>query len=103
MSGRLAYLHLEGVAERLFGDGQIADDPTAAAAHLERAQEILEGIDAQNELAKTLVSRATLSAAAGDHIDARCRLDRALAIFDALGTLDGPDEARRLLGRLTSP
>jgi class 3 adenylate cyclase/tetratricopeptide (TPR) repeat protein len=102
VSRRLGYLHLEGVAERLLGDCLTADDPPAAAAHLERATDILEGIDARNELAKALVGRAALSAAAGDLRDARCRLDRALEIFDALGTLDGPDEARRLLDLLTS-
>jgi class 3 adenylate cyclase/tetratricopeptide (TPR) repeat protein len=99
---RLAYLHLEGVAERLLGESLAADDPVAAQAHLERALAILEPIDARNELAKTLVARAALSAAAGDLADARGRGGRALAIFEALGTVDGPDAARRLLGQLAT-
>jgi tetratricopeptide (TPR) repeat protein len=102
VSRRLGYLHLEGVAERLLGECLSVDDPLTAAAHLERAQEILEPIDARNELAKTLVARGALSIAVGDPTDAERRLDRALAIFEALGTLDGPEGARQLLGQLTS-
>ena len=94
---KLGYLHLEGWTERLLGECASADDPTAAALHLERAAEILEQVGAQNELAKTLVAQAELRAADGDPATTRQLLDRALAIFDALGTLDGPDRARRLL------
>jgi tetratricopeptide (TPR) repeat protein len=94
---KLGYRHLEGWTERLLGECASADDPAAAALHLERAAEILEQVGAQNELAKTLVAQAELRAADGDPATARLLLDRALALFDALGTLDGPDRARRLL------
>jgi class 3 adenylate cyclase/tetratricopeptide (TPR) repeat protein len=97
---RLGYLHLEGWTERLLGECASADDPTAAALHLERAAEILEQVGAQNELAKTLVAQAELRAPDGDPATTRQLLDRALAIFDRLGTLDGPDRARFLLATL---
>ena len=45
--------------------------------------------------------QAELRAADGDPATARQLLDRALAIFDGLGTLDGPDRARRLLATST--
>ena len=84
----------------MLGECASADDPTAAALHLERAAEILEQVGAQNELAKTLVAQADLHAADGDPATARRLLDRALAIFAGLGTIDGPDRARRLLATL---
>jgi len=97
---RLGYLHLEGWTERLLGECASVDDPTAAALHLARAAEILEQVGAQNELAKTLVAQADLHAADGHPTTARRLLDRALAIFAGLGTIDGPDRARRLLATL---
>ena len=97
-SRKLGYRHLEGWAERLLGVGASADDPETAAAHLERAAKLLEETGAQNELAKTLVAQAELRIA--DSATARPLLERALAIFGELGTLDGPDHARRLVADL---
>jgi hypothetical protein len=99
-SRELGYLHLEGWAERLLGECVGLDDPIVAAAHLSRAAGILEKTGARNELAKTLVAQAELQRAAGDSVAARGLLERALKIFDALGTLDGPDRARALLAEL---
>jgi len=102
VSRELGYRHLEGVGEHLLGECLSVDDPAAAAAHLTRAREILEKCGARNELAKTLVAQAELMAAAGRHSDARDVLQRALAIFEAIGTLDGPDRARRVLASLAA-
>jgi class 3 adenylate cyclase/tetratricopeptide (TPR) repeat protein len=96
-SRQLGYLHSEGWAERLLGECLCADDRRAAAEHLARAAWLLEAIDAENELAKTLVAQAELRMTSGDEAGARGLVDRALGIFEALGTLDGPDRARRLL------
>jgi hypothetical protein len=57
-------------------------------------------VGAQNELAKTLTALARLRIEGGDPTTARQLLERALPIFEALGTLDGPDHARALLLRL---
>jgi class 3 adenylate cyclase/tetratricopeptide (TPR) repeat protein len=96
----LGYPHLEGWTERLLGECLGADDPLAAALHLGRAAEILEQVGARNELAKTLVAQAELRVRDGDYPTARPLLDRALGIFEELGTLDGPDRARRLLAEM---
>ncbi len=101
-SRELGYLHLEGWAERLLGECLSAEDPEASAAHLSRAAEVLEQVGARNELAKTFVAQAELLAATGDAAAARQLLDRALAIFGALGTLDGPDRARQLRAKLAA-
>jgi tetratricopeptide (TPR) repeat protein len=100
VSRELGYRHLQGVGEHLLGECLSLEDPAAAAAHLGRAREILEECGARNELAKTLVAQAELAAAAGRHAEARGLLQRALEIFDAIGTLDGPDRARRVLASL---
>ena len=92
----VGYRHLEGVAHRLLGELLSRQEPTGAARHLETAAEILERADARNELAKTLVAQADLAAAAGDAAGARRRLERALELFESLGTLD---EASRLRSR----
>ena len=102
VSRRLTYRHLEGVAERLLGECLSTDDPAAAAEHLERARQLFEVIDARNELAKTLFAHAALRAAAGSADEARGLLERAGAIFDALRTLDGADDVRRLVAEVTS-
>ena len=99
VSREIGYRYLQGVAERLLGQSLAPDDPAASAAHLTRAVEILEEAGARNDLAKTLVAQAELRIASGDPT-ARSLLDRALTIFSELGTLDGPDHARRLLAAL---
>jgi tetratricopeptide (TPR) repeat protein len=94
MSRELGYRHHEGVALGLLGAALASHDPEGAARHLEAASRTLEETGARNELAKTLVARAQLRRAAGEAGEARELLDRALAIFEALGTLDEPLRAR---------
>src|SRR5262249_7182148 len=83
-------LHLEGVACWLMGECLAPEDPTAAVPYVESAMEILGRIGARNELARAMVTRATLRQAAGDVRAARQLLDQAREIFAELGTLDEP-------------
>ena len=84
----------------MLGECAGAGDTRGAVHNLERAAKILDQVGARSQLARTLVVQAELRAADGDPAAARQLLDRALAIFDGLGTLDGPDRARRLLATL---
>jgi tetratricopeptide (TPR) repeat protein len=99
-TSKLGYRHLEGVAERLFAESLFHDDRIAAETRVERAIGILEPIGAQNELAKALVDQAELRRLAGDLPRAREGLERALAIFESLGTLHEPKRVRAMLGAL---
>ena len=93
------YRHLEGVAQRLLGEALGSDDP-AAAQHLETATDLLGEIGAFNDIAKILVVRGEWRRAAGDTTGARASLERALALFESLGTVDGPRHAKAALEAL---
>jgi len=93
----LGYRYLEGLGLRLLGECDMADDPGRAAETLAAAARILGELGARNELAKALAAHGTLLQIAGDRPGARDRLERALALFEALGTLDEPS---RIRGRL---
>ncbi len=99
-SRELGYRHLEGIAHRLLGESLVPDNPAAAAHELEKAIPILEEVEARNEVAKALVTQAELRRAAGDPGGARELLERALAIFETLGTLDEPSRVRAALTTL---
>jgi tetratricopeptide (TPR) repeat protein len=88
--------YLEGVAERVLGDA-LAAEPAAAAEHLAIAASILDEIGARDELARALMGQARLRLAAGDRTGARPILTRALALFEACGTLDEPPRVRAML------
>jgi len=90
----------EGVSERLLAEVLLPEDPAAAAGHLDAATRILEDVGARNELARALATRAELERAAGDIAGARQFLERALAIFDELGTLDESARVRDTLAAL---
>ena len=96
-SREVGYPHLEAVALRLLGEILAPSDPLAAATHLDVAQATLARIDAQNDLAKTLVARAMLHRSLGEHAAARALFERALEIFQKLGTLDEPIRVRAAL------
>jgi len=99
-SREAGYRQLEGVAERFLGESMVVENPTAAVEHLESAMRILQEIGARNEVAKVLVAQATLRRASGDAAGARVLLERALALFEALGTLDEPLRVRAALAAL---
>lgn len=90
----------EGLGERLLGESLLADDPVAAAAHLRTAARVLEEIGARNELAKTLAAQGEVHRLAGDGAAARTLLERALAIFEELGTIDEPPRVHAVLSAL---
>jgi hypothetical protein len=90
------------MAERLLGQSLVAEDPVAAAGHLETAAEILREVGARNEYAKTLVAQADLRLAAGEPAEARRLLDEASVLFEALGTLDEPRGVQARLAALAT-
>ena len=96
-SREVGYRHLEAVALRLLGELLTPTDPVAAAGQLDSAQGTFERMDAQNDLAKTLVARAMLHRSLGQHSAARMVLEQALTIFEAVGTLDEPVRVRAAL------
>jgi len=100
ISQEAGYRHLAGVAERFLGETLMLQEPVAAAAHLTAAVQLLEEIGARNEVAKALVAQAHLCRATGDLAGARRRLDRALVLFETLGTLDEPRRVQALLTTL---
>ncbi len=93
----LGYRHFEALAERVLGESLAVEDPPAAASHLDMATRIFEDLGASNHVAKALVVRAELCRAAGDRMGAQALLERALAIFESLGTLDEPPRVRATL------
>jgi len=61
---------------------------------------VLEEIGARNELAKALAARGEVLQATGDVAGARQMWERALTIFEELGTLDEPPRVRAALAAL---
>jgi tetratricopeptide (TPR) repeat protein len=80
------YLHYEGRACWLMGECLGDDAPAAAEDHVETAMRIFESVDARNDLAKAMVTRAALRQRAGDVAIARQLLDGASAIFQTLAS-----------------
>ena len=72
------------------GDCLAVEEPLAAEEHTENALRILERCGAQNDFAKTLVTRAELRRLAGNFATARELLQKAKEIFVTLGTLVEP-------------
>jgi class 3 adenylate cyclase/tetratricopeptide (TPR) repeat protein len=96
------YLQFEGLACWLMGECLAPEAPAEAEPYVETAMGILERIGARNDLARAMLTRAALRQAAGDVATAQALLDRAQAIFRALGTLDEParlEAARAALDR----
>jgi tetratricopeptide (TPR) repeat protein len=99
-SREAGYRYFEGLTERLLGTALIDDDPTAATHHLQAALDILEPAGVRNDVAKILVAQAELRRTEGDIGSARALLERALAMFEALGTIDEPMRVRKILSWL---
>jgi tetratricopeptide (TPR) repeat protein len=100
LSQEAGYRHLAGVAERFLGASLVGEDPAAAAAHVAGAVQSLEQMGARNEMAKGWVTQATLRHRVGDRAGARKLLERALTLFERLGTLDEPCRVRAALATL---
>jgi class 3 adenylate cyclase/tetratricopeptide (TPR) repeat protein len=99
-SREAGYRHFEGISQRLLGESLIAEDPAGAAENLDAALRILEQVGARNEIAKTVAARAELQRVLGDVDAARQTFERALELFESLGTLDGPVRVRAALAGL---
>lgn len=99
-SRETGYLYFEGLACWLMGECLASEDLKAAAEWIEIALHILERIDARNDLAKAMVTRAALRQREGDIATARQLLGSADAIFHALGTRDDPAKVRGALAAL---
>jgi tetratricopeptide (TPR) repeat protein len=97
------YRHHEGIAHRLLGEMLTREDPGTAASHLETGLTILDEVGARNEFAKTLVAQAALQRVLGNEAGARQLLERALALFERLGTMDWPPRVREALVALAAP
>lgn len=93
-SRTMGYPHFEALACWLMGECLASEDPASAEPYVGTAMSVLERIGARNELARAMVTRAALRQTAGDLRAARQLLDRAEAIFQALGTLDEPDRVK---------
>jgi tetratricopeptide (TPR) repeat protein len=92
------YRYLEGLAEYLMAECLALDTPAAAVEHVTEAHRIFEAIDARNDLAKTLVTRAKLSQS--NPVEARQLLNEAMTIFKVLGTMDEPRRVSAALDAL---
>ena len=69
-SRETGYVYFEGLACWLMGECLAAEAPTAAAECVEIAIRILERVDARNDLAKAMVTRAALRQRDGDAVTA---------------------------------
>jgi len=96
-SREVGYGQLEGIAHRVLGECSLEGEPARAAEHLDQAAHILERIEARNEIAKVWVAEAALHRAQGDANAARQLLERAMARFAELGTLDEATRVREAL------
>jgi len=94
------YLHYEGRACWLMAECLATETPASAEDYLETAIRLFEQIDARNDLAKAMVTRAALRQGAGDVTTARHLLNEANAIFRALDTLDEPPRVDAALAAL---
>jgi tetratricopeptide (TPR) repeat protein len=84
------YLHYEGRARWLMAECLAPTAPAAAEGYVETAVDILNLVEARNDLGKAMLTRAALRQSAGDVTTARQLLDHARAIFQSLGTHDEP-------------
>lgn len=89
-----------GSSHRLLGEIALKTDPTKCAPHFEKSIAVLQEIKAENELALTYAGYGRLHKQQGDIIQARDYLNKALEIFERLGTLIEPGKVREELADL---
>ncbi len=102
-SQEIGYRYHEGIAFRLFGELLGSTEAVAAAEYLDRALAVFEQVGARNDFATTLAAKAELRRSTGDSIEARSLFERSMALFDELGTLDGPVAVSAALSSLPTP
>jgi tetratricopeptide (TPR) repeat protein len=94
------YRYHEGIALRVLSEVLLPSEPELAAECVEQALEVLTPIGARNDVAAALAVKGELRRMSGNHAEARELLQRSLALFEELGTLDGPAVVRAMLSRL---
>jgi tetratricopeptide (TPR) repeat protein len=95
------YLHCEGLACWLMSECLAAQASSVAADYVDTALAILKEVDARNDLARAMVTRAAIYQSVGDPAAARNMLNRAYDIFAALGTQDEPGRVEAALAALS--
>jgi tetratricopeptide (TPR) repeat protein len=91
-----------GFALRLLGEVTLKTDPIQATTHFEKSIAILREIKAENELALAYEGYGKLYMRQGNNSEAREYLNKALEIFERLGTLIEPEKVREKLAELYS-
>jgi class 3 adenylate cyclase/tetratricopeptide (TPR) repeat protein len=94
------YSQIEGRACWLLAECLAGESAPAAEGYIERAMQIFERVDARNDLAKGMLTRAALRQRVGDTMEARRLLERAAVLFHELGTLDEPARVEAALAAL---
>ncbi len=94
-----------GMAQRILGQIALKTNPAQieeplAAPHFEKSIHISQEIKAENELALSYAGYGRLHKQQGDIARAREYLNKALEIFERLGTLIEPDKVRKELAEL---
>ena len=97
---RMGMRYWRGWGQRLQGEVALETDPDQAARHFEKSIAIHQEIKAENELALAYAGYGRLHKQQGNIEQAREYLNKALEIFERLGTLVEPDKVRNELAEL---
>jgi tetratricopeptide (TPR) repeat protein len=92
-----------GAGYRLAGEISGKTNPEDSAGFFEKSITLLKEIDAENELAMAYAGYGRLHKQQGNVFEAKEFLNRALEIFERLGTLIEPDRVREELAGLPEP
>jgi tetratricopeptide (TPR) repeat protein len=100
-SERLKMKYYIGWPSRLLGEIAIRTNPDKAAAFFDKSVRVLMEIGAKNDLAMAYAGYGRLHKHRGDSAKAREYFEKALEIFDRLGTLTEPEKVREELDELS--
>jgi len=89
------------VAHRLLGEGALETDPVHAGLHFKKSIALFQQIKAENELAKAYTGYCRFYREQDNITRARECLEKALEIFERLGTLMEPEKVKEALGELS--
>jgi class 3 adenylate cyclase/tetratricopeptide (TPR) repeat protein len=89
-----------GYALRILGEVTLKTDSIQAKNHFEKSIAVLKKIKAENELALAYAGYGRLYLQQGNKVEARGYLNKALKIFERLGTLIEPEKIRGELAEI---
>jgi tetratricopeptide (TPR) repeat protein len=89
-----------GFAHRILGEIVIKTTPEKAAAHFDKSLSIYAMIGAENDLALAYAGYGRLHRHKGNIAEAREYFEKALGIFERLGTLIEPEKVQEILAKL---